>query len=352
MKKKVGIMSMQRIINYGSFLQAYALSNTIKSLGHDVEFVDFKVEPCIANIHRHKKSTDFTGEKREKVHELELFEEKFATEFLKELGISERNERPTLDTLVIGSDEVFNCLQTNPYVGYALELFGKNNNAKKIISYAASCGSTTFEGIQKHNKTDEISNLLNNFSSISVRDENSKLFVESLSNITPINHLDPVLIYDFSNVVRDNVDIKDYIIVYGYSHNFNEEESAAIKNFANKHNKKIVALGSYQECADIFIPAHPLEVLPYFKKADYIITNTFHGTIFSIKSHTPFVTAIKDYNTQKLSDLLNRLEMSDRCINSYSELDEAFAKNIDFSKSDNIIEKEKLRTIEYLKENI
>jgi len=47
MKKKVGIMSMQRIINYGSFLQAFALSHIVKNLGHEVEFVDFKIEPCI-----------------------------------------------------------------------------------------------------------------------------------------------------------------------------------------------------------------------------------------------------------------------------------------------------------------
>ena len=44
---KIGIMSMHRIINYGSFLQAYGLKKTIESLGNDVEFVDYEVEPCI-----------------------------------------------------------------------------------------------------------------------------------------------------------------------------------------------------------------------------------------------------------------------------------------------------------------
>ena len=55
---KIGIMSMQRITNYGSFLQAYALKNTIKSLGHKVVFVDYKIgepvkkdETLIKNIH-------------------------------------------------------------------------------------------------------------------------------------------------------------------------------------------------------------------------------------------------------------------------------------------------------------
>lgn len=358
---KVGIMSMQRIINYGSYLQAYALSNTIRSLGHEVEFVDFKIEKCIddpsrppkkGDLYIPKKITEYSEKDKKDYYELVEFNEKFKNEFLKELGVSKRNERPELDTLVIGSDEVFNCLQDNSDVGYSLELFGKNHKANKLITYAACCGATTVERLHKFEKDAEISGLLNKFNAISVRDENSKVLVETLSNIEPINHLDPVLIYDFSDVVRDVVDIKDYIILYGYPFNFNERESNYIKEFAKKQNKKIVAIGTCQSCADIFIKAHPLEVLPYFKKADFVITNTFHGSIFAIKTHTPFVTAIKNYNSQKLSDLLNRLNLSDRCITSYSQLDEAYKKEVDFSKSDKIIETEKLRTIDYLKQNI
>ena len=44
---KIGILSMQRIKNYGSFLQAYALKKIIESQGHKVEFVDYKVEDCL-----------------------------------------------------------------------------------------------------------------------------------------------------------------------------------------------------------------------------------------------------------------------------------------------------------------
>lgn len=351
---KVGIMSMQRIINYGSFLQAYALSNTIKNLGHEVEFVDFKIEPCITEANKPKKIEDFPKGFENYFYELNNFDKKFATEFLKDLGIYNRNERPDLDVLVIGSDEVFNCLQTNPEVGYSLELFGKNHNAKKVITYAACCGATTVKRLKEHNKHEEISKLLNEFHSISVRDENSKHFVRTLSNIEPENHLDPVLIYDFKNDVIDNVNIKDYIIVYSYPFNLSDEESRLIKEFAKRHNKKILSLGSTpQTCTDIFIPAHPFEVLPYFEKADFVITNTFHGTIFALKTHTPFATAIREnFNNEKLSDLLNRLHISDRKISSYSELEDMYSKSIDFSKFNDIIEKEKIRSIEYLKNNI
>ena len=51
---KIGILSMQRVVNYGSFLQAYGLMNIIKSLGHDVEFVDYTVEPSLIEVKKKK----------------------------------------------------------------------------------------------------------------------------------------------------------------------------------------------------------------------------------------------------------------------------------------------------------
>lgn len=354
MKKKVGIMSMQRIINYGSFLQAYALYNTIKNMGHDVEFVDFKIEPCIGKPYI---PTDLKtiGEKYEKsFHTQKKFNNKFKNEFLPELEIKERNERPILDTLVIGSDEVFNCLQDNPDVGYSTELFGKNHRANKIISYAACCGHTTLERLKEANKCEEISELLNKFNSISVRDKNSFDFVTNLSNADVSMHLDPVLIYDFSKDLKDiKIDLDNYIIVYAYSFNLNDEECAEIKKFAKKHNKKIVTIGSHQKCTDIFIDAHPLEVMKYFEKADFVITNTFHGTIFSIKSHVPFATRIRDnYNNEKLSYLLEKMDCMDRKISSFEDIESIYNKKMDFNKCEKIIENERKRTFEYLKNTL
>lgn len=345
---KIGIMSMQRIINYGSFLQAYGLSNTIKNLGHDVEFVDFEIEPCVIKPEYHATNQKNTSS----LSELEDFDKKFENEYLKELSITKRNVRPLLDTLVIGSDEVFNCLQSNPMVGYSTELFGKNNNADSIISYAASCGTTTLERLKEYHKDSEIANLLSKFKSISVRDNNSYNLVKDLTARIPEIHLDPVFIYNFDNDIIDKVNIKDYIIVYAYSYRFNEEESKAIIDFARKNNKKIVSIGTYQHCCDMYIPAHPLEVLAYFKHADYIITDTFHGSIFSIKANRPFATIIRESNKQKLSDLLDRLNLRTREVKSIDNLENILKAPIDYTDTNRIIAEETKKSIEYLKNNL
>ncbi|MFP3823711.1 polysaccharide pyruvyl transferase family protein, partial [Streptococcus sp. TATVAM-FAB21] len=155
--KKVGIMSMQRIANYGSFLQAYALKQLIEEQGHEVQFVDYHVDATVISsedenkikvIRKINKGLETFKQKVPLTHKISFIKHKqnFSKKYMPMLGISDKmNYNPELDCMVIGSDEVFNCIQKNTNVGYSLELFGKDNNAKKLITYAASFGNTTLE---------------------------------------------------------------------------------------------------------------------------------------------------------------------------------------------------------------
>lgn len=362
---------MQRIKNYGSFLQAYALKKIIESQGHKVEFVDYKVEDCL-NTKKdvtENKSCFFKrilnliklcfSKKRRKARKMykesEKFFNSFENEFWKIIGLSkENNYRAKVDTLVIGSDEVFNCTQNNKNVGYSKELFGYNNNAKKVISYAASFGSTTIEKIEEYHIKKELSNMLSKFKAISVRDKNSGNIIKELTGIEPYYNLDPVLIYDFENeITKETVKIKDYIIVYAYSERIQEKEQIEIKKFAKKYNKKLITIGTIQPFCDIYIPdVSPFVLLEYIKKADYIITDTFHGTIYSIKYNKQFATIIRNSNRQKLTDLLERCYKEDRMIEDIKDMEGILTKKIDYKKTNKFIQEEKGKTINYLIENL
>ena len=170
--KKVGIMSMQRIANYGSFLQAYALKQLIEEIGCQVEFVDYHVGvPIITEnadsknkfVRKLEKGLETFRYQAPLSHKLSFiqYKQSFAKKYMPMLGITdEMNYNPTLDCLVIGSDEVFNCIQKNSNVGYSTELFGKNNHADRLITYAASFGNTTLEKLEKHQKANEVGSLL------------------------------------------------------------------------------------------------------------------------------------------------------------------------------------------------
>ncbi len=360
---RIGIMSMQRIRNYGSFLQAYALKQLLIKQGHEVEFVDYHVgEPLIkTKQNRYGKVLDILKEDAPLIQKIQyIIYKKNFKQYYKDLELSnEYNYNPKLDALVIGSDEVFNCIQANKNVGYSLELFGKDNNAQKLVSYAASFGNTTIEKIEKYGKKEELANLLTKFNAISVRDENSKKIVKELTGKIGEVNLDPVLIYDYIGECTKIPEIdsnEKYMIVYAYSGRISKNESKTIKKYAKENNLKIYAIGGAQKCADKFINCSPFEVLSYFKKAELVITDTFHGSIFSVITHRKFLTLIRKSNgnsygnEEKLTDLLERLSLTDRMTYKLeNNIEKIISQDIDYNSVDTVIRNERKNTNEYLK---
>lgn len=351
-------MSMQRVVNYGSFLQAYALKRLIEKVGNtEVEFVDYEYERSLVkrdierrsivgrillnrNIPYYIKKKMYL-KKRDQLH----------LKNLEGIGITnQHNTNSDLDVLVIGSDEVFNCMQPYP-VGYSRGLFGKGYFDANVISYAASFGHTKLNQLIECGIKDEIADLLGHFSAISVRDVNSSSIVSELTGKTPALHLDPVLIYDFSNERTSIKKIEQkYIILYAYTDRLTKEEERYIKAFSKKMKMKIISIGNYQRIADENIACHPFDVFPYFENASFIITDTFHGTIFSIKTHAHFCTILRDSNRNKLHYLLSKLQCADREVSELSDIDKLFLIKKNYVETEKILNSERQKTMNFLKE--
>lgn len=371
---KIGILSMQRIVNYGSFLQAYGLKMLLEDLGHTVEFVDYRVEKPLIESDKNKH-TLIIGTKINKIlealkydasfiHRIQyiLHKKHFANKYFSILGLKpEMNYTPELDVLVVGSDEVFNCIQKNTNVGYSLELFGKDNRAKKLISYAASFGNTTVDKLINYNKDKEIGALLEKFDAISVRDSNSGNIVKQLIDRVPQYNLDPVLAYDYMNkckLIPDITKKEKYIIIYAYAGRISESEAEWIRKYSQKNNFKIYSIGGVQKYADKFIDCSPFEVLSYFQNCEAVITDTFHGTIFSIITRKQFATIIRksegeNYgNEEKLTDLLNRVKLSSQIAKDMNSIEKILSCDIDYSLVEQILNEERKHTINYLEKQI
>ena len=223
---KVGILSMQRIFNYGSFLQAYALKKILEELGCNVQFVDYHIEKCLVESNKKKgiyrkilkviEVFKYKAPFKEKIKFIQ-YKKNYASNYYPYLGVNNNmNYTPYLDMLIIGSDEVFNCVQNNTNVGYSLELFGKGHNAKRLVSYAASFGNTTLDKLDKYNIKKEIAGYLKKFDSISVRDENTGNIIKCLTEKNFEYNLDPVLIYDYINKCNDipqTIEESHYIVL-------------------------------------------------------------------------------------------------------------------------------------------
>ena len=368
---------MQRVCNNGSFLQAYGLKKLIESLGHEVVFVDYHIGKPIMQTHKDRLRYDMLTNRNRAINLFTNFKclrfilpgemkyiadkrDKYKHETLPLLGINdEKHYNTQVDALVIGSDEVFNCTQVNPEVGFSPELFGYRANTKRILSYAASFGNTTYKKLQDCNKVEELKGYFEKFAAISVRDKNSFDVIKALTGLEAEINMDPVLMYDFMSIVPDKETRRNYIIVYAYRDRITAEESEEIVSFAKKNNKRLISVAGQMDWCDEHFKGNPFEVLDLFRHADYAITDTFHGTIFSIINRIKFVTLIRDSkdgvygNQEKLQDLIERLGLKDR---SYSkdkdDLESKLQADIQYNRVFDTIIKERQHTMQYLKNQL
>ncbi len=378
MSTTVGIMSMQRIHNYGSSLQAYGLRRLIEGLIDDVDvsFVDYEPGRILVEDEGSSGSVSPLRRVVSKVVEynqvdaklsdkLRFFNHKrrYGRRYFPMLGISaEPNRDLDLDVQVIGSDEVFNCVQSNTNVGYSRDLFGHGSPARRLLSYAGSFGNTSIEKIEAYGIGRHLADDFSRFSAISVRDQNSAQIVTRLTGQSPAVHVDPVLAYDFmsleARIPKQRQHEGKYLIVYGYSGRLDHAENEILTRYARSIGATILCFGGVQECCDRFIDCNPFELLAYFRDAEAVITDTFHGTIFAIINSRPFGTVIRRSvghaygNEEKLGFLLDTFGLASQKVTDMSGISDILGNAIDHQSVGATLEQERNRTRAFLTSTI
>jgi len=220
-----------------------------------------------------------------------------------------------LNGVCIGSDEVF-ALHTGPtpaFFGYALP-------SDYVFSYAASFGPTVLNDIVERHCRSFVKYGINSLQAVSVRDNNSKEIIAELTERTPSLVCDPVLLYGYEKELQDTVKVNldNFLLIYAYDNNMNDkDEVEKIRKFAKAKNLKIAGVGFYHKWCDCNINVDPVELLHYFKKAKYVVTDTFHGSVLSIVTNTNFAVIPRN-NTNKLFNLLAEYNLSNRVIDGDS----------------------------------
>lgn len=372
---KIGILSMQRIPNMGSVIQAYGLKKILNSMGHEIYFID--IEPNHDEDLLMKDSRMIFHESGEKngiikkqlsridcyffyklLHKFEYKKQLKKYDNFREKYLDINNVyNGMLDYCIIGSDEVFNAAQDAPW-GYTSQLFGNVKQANRIITYAASCGATREENLPSLVKN-SISYALNKLSSISVRDNNTANFVSKLLPGKEIDYnLDPAFISDFTDEINNaNVSwLPDhYCLVYAYKDRIhNKIEMSTIKNFCKRKKLTLITIQAPQKWIRKYRSMSPFEALNVFEKADFVITDTFHGTIFSSKYSKKFMTIVRDSNREKLSDLIERIGIQAHRAECITDdiLEKHYLIENDFDKIESIRQTEFEKTKEYFLRNL
>lgn len=362
---------MHRILNYGSSLQSYSLRRLLEGTSEDVtvSFIDYHPgsplvpgnEPAAPVGRILSKIGEYTNVKSSWADRLRFLNHKrtYARRYFPSIGIDQSKHYETaLDLHVIGSDEVFNCVQSNTNVGFSRDLFGHTSKADRLISYAASFGHTTLPRITQYGIRSKLVEDLARFDAISVRDQNSAEVVEQLTGATPHIHADPVLAYagllSEPAVPKERLYTQKYVLLYGYPGRISSKEGESVRRFASSIGAHVLCFGGIQEAADRFIDCSPFELLAYFRDAEAVVTDTFHGTILALISGVPFATLVRSSgggsygNEQKLLYLLETFSSADRRLEDPAQLSRLLSKPLDLEAIQDCLTMEREKSRNYL----
>lgn len=352
---KVGIITMISD-NYGNRLQNYALQQSIKKLGAEIEtfhnpfLYEYSEWKHILKKPIKTMLYSLSLKKRGLLKRENAFE-KFNRKYITWSKFWLNNPKHTLkidkcyDRVICGSDQIWNPESTNIDGRY----FGTFVASKKRFSYAASFGLTEIP-LQRRNEWTEY---LNGMSQISVREEAGKQIVQELTQRICMRHLDPTLLLDEFEwrIVEhkpSNVDIsRKYVLTY-FLGKPNEEQQTYIQKIAESKKCTILELNNV-EIPSLY-SCGPAEFLYLIDHAECIFTDSFHGTVFSILFQKKFKiferNGLINSMSSRIDNLLDILELENSGCRYEGEHDEIMLP--DYEATLHILQKEKEKSMSYL----
>lgn len=329
----VCIVTVYNSENCGSFLQAYSLAKYIQSLGHEVFFLKRPVSGTShseISILIEKVKCYIKGN----INQVKLIDERhksFSNQIKSFNVIGINDALKTMNCFVIGSDTLWDF--SDSYFRKNYELYVGKYFGDRFFTYAVSCANTTEEDINKINI--DLSGV-KKARGIGVRDKATQNLVSKITGCKCDLVLDPTMLVDctaFEQFAKDVIKFK-YILIYSFGI-IQEGFKDQIIQYAAKYHLKIVSIGTYLSWADVVVAASPEQFVQYYKQASFVVTNTFHGTLFAIIFNKQFVAITKKKN--KINEIIELLGIEEYATDTCDEVYGLFDNKIDYNKVNSLI---------------
>lgn len=337
MNKKIGVLTIHYGVNYGSALQSYALNYFLNSKGIYTELINYIPD-------RYKLWNVFYKEKKSRypliliyayfpIYVLKNLEPRyrFANFIKKNIKCSRKiTNRKDLrdvcqkyDALIVGSDQVWNSdYNSDENSTYYFDFV---DSGVRKIAYAASFGKDYIE--EKEIK--EIKENLKSFNCISVREWSAKEIIKKMGYDSAYV-VDPTFLLPKEKwlefACHSNIKLKSkYLLVYVMDGIYTDLINNAEK-ICKKENLSLYVI-TFSKISDSridrqFLRATPADFVYLFANASFVVTNSFHGTAFSIiMKKRMLIIGKKKYNT-RMESLLSKLNCKNRFIQQGSSVDD------------------------------
>lgn len=345
---KIGILTIPFNNNYGGYLQSFALMSVLKQMGHEptlimrrhlkkpfsfVGRVKYFVKGVVKTIIKRKSypciyNVENTFWRRGK--EIQTFLNTYIQPQTKYIYTTDELRYECygkFDAIIVGSDQIWRSIYVPGFVGNMYLDFTKGWNVKRI-SYAASFGTDFPEYTQE--EKDNCGRLISQFDAVSVREESGlKVFDDFNWNVKdPKVVLDPTLLLtkeDYNRILLSkNEMLKGKIFCYVLDKN--EETQCSISDIMSRLNKQIYEISDIQK-GDSVLPSIEFW-LSAIRDSDFVITDSFHGTVFSIIFNKPFVVCLnKSRGNSRFVNLLEQFGLSDNIYSTTSDIKRIYNKD-------------------------
>lgn len=353
-KYDVAVLGLWFGRNYGSMMTYYALHQVLRGEGLSVLMIHNPLASEYENWNA-------------KTHPVKFGMEHYHVSPIVPLeALESLNEHA--DTFLIGSDQLWNYWLSRPYgQAYYLQFVADN---KKKIAYGTSFGSEKYNGPEGQRKLVQAN--LRRMDAISVREDYAVDVCKDTFGVEAVKVLDPVFLCDrkaYELLVAETGKKKEESYIFAYILNPSKEIGAMLQRLGEKYQKKVlVALDEppwlfAENKAALELPENSnvtileevevKEWLFYFKYADYCITDSFHGSCFSILFERKFAAIVnKKRGSARFPSLLSHFGLMGRLVQEPEEIlaDDWLLEEIDYEKVFQIIEEDKRQSMDWLKQ--
>ena len=363
---KIAIITLHRVYNYGSALQAYATQKIFEKNGCEAEIIDYiTAQRTKGKIFKGTKGENISAIKKPfyylaKTFSIFLKEQTFGKFVKNNLKLTKKYitpddlcaDPPRADIYVTGSDQTWNS-DYNEGVDRGFFLDFLPENAKRI-SFVASFGKTELQA----EEIEETRKYINRYSALSVRENFAVDILNKLGRNDAVHLIDPTLQIgkkEWLEIVSKRLVKEPYLILMLL---YNEDNHATeyARKIADEKGLKLVKISWDLKTPPLVdkLMTHrsPSDFLSLFHYADFVVTNSFHGLAFSINLEKQFVVVPRNEYNSRIESLLQLFEIKERMISSMDDALKISAEHIDYEKINPILTEERKKAEAFIKENI
>ena len=359
---KIAIVTLHRVYNYGSALQAYATQKVFENAGHDVQIVDYITPQRTKRRIFFAPAADASmgGIKAviyrvAKLGSMVLKEMTFGRFVRRRMNLTKkyitvddlRRDPPRADLYVTGSDQTWNS-KYNEGVDGGFFLDFLSEDARRI-AFVSSFGKTELDEQER----EETARYVSRYEGLSVREDSARDILATLGRGDAVQLIDPTLQLTKEEwlALASRRLIKQPYLILMLLYNEDNHATEYARKLADEKGLHLVKISWEMKCPhgvdQLMTHRSPADFLSLFYYADFVVTNSFHGLAFSINLEKQFVVVPRNEFNSRIESLLRLTGLEDRLVSSEAALAVA-EKEIDYEPVNRVLESERARAREFI----